>query len=95
MHVEWLGFAGTTIVILAYLPQLQHLIRERCSAGISINAYGLWAVAAVLLLAYAILVDDIVFIVLQIYHVIATSLVLTYAWRFRNSYCSTHGGHGH
>lgn len=49
MEYKWLGFVGTGLVILAYFPQLVHLVRERCSAGLSIGAYVIWAVAALLL----------------------------------------------
>ena len=29
MKMEWLGFIGTGLIVLAYIPQLLHLIRER------------------------------------------------------------------
>lgn len=43
----------TALVIVSYLPQIMHLVREGCSAGISFRAYAMWMVAAVLRLAYA------------------------------------------
>jgi len=30
-----LGFLGTGLVAMAYIPQIRHLIKEHCSAGIS------------------------------------------------------------
>ncbi|MGQ0592120.1 MAG: PQ-loop repeat-containing protein [Gammaproteobacteria bacterium] len=50
MSIHWFGYVGTALVIVAYLPQITHLIREKCSAGISFGAYAIWVVAAVLLL---------------------------------------------
>ena len=36
--IQILGFAATTLVALGYFPQIIHLWKERCSAGISISA---------------------------------------------------------
>lgn len=36
------GYAGTAVMIGAYVPQIWHLHREHCSAGISVRAYALW-----------------------------------------------------
>ena len=33
VSIEWLGFAAITLSVLAYLPQITHLIKEHCSAG--------------------------------------------------------------
>ncbi|MGH2602930.1 MAG: PQ-loop domain-containing transporter, partial [Dehalococcoidia bacterium] len=32
MSIHWFGYVGTALVIVAYLPQITHLIREKCSA---------------------------------------------------------------
>ena len=71
MSVHWLGYVGTGLVIVAYLPQIRHLVRERCSAGVSSGAYLLWGVAAMLLLSYAVARGDPVFTALQLYQVAA------------------------
>lgn len=34
-----LGFVATGLVIVGYIPQIVHLIKERCTAGISISAF--------------------------------------------------------
>ena len=36
------GFTGVGISAAAYLPQITHLIRARCSAGMSRLAFGAW-----------------------------------------------------
>jgi uncharacterized protein with PQ loop repeat len=92
MSVHWFGYVGTALVIVAYLPQITHLVREACSAGISFGAYVIWVVAAVLLLAYAILTRDPVFIALQGYQVFATGLICFYSKRFEHNLCEIHGG---
>jgi hypothetical protein len=65
MSTSWVGFAGTVIVIIAYMPQIIHLVKAQCSAGISLNAYGLWLIASFLLLAHAFNLNDPVFLALQ------------------------------
>ena len=85
-----LGYAGTILVVLAYLPQIIHLVVERCSAGLSIKAYECWIIAAALLLTYAVTTRDIVFIALQGYQLIALSLICFFGKRFERSPCEEH-----
>jgi uncharacterized protein with PQ loop repeat len=92
VSIEWVGFAGIALCILGYLPQVIHLIKERCSAGLSAGAYCTWGVAAVLLLSYAISRRDPVFIVLQTYHAGATALICYLCIRYKGHLCEEHGG---
>lgn len=94
MSIHWLGYAGTALVIVAYLPQIAHLFQEHCSAGISARAYLLWSLSAVLLLTYAIAIGDPVFIALQGYQAIATTTIYFYSKRFQYSACEIHVGKG-
>ena len=93
MSIHLLGFAGTGLVIVAYLPQVTHLIRERCSMGVSSGAYLIWGIAALLLLSYAVVKRDPVFIALQSYQLGATTLIFLLSRRYRASVCELHGGH--
>lgn len=92
MSTSWLGAIGTTLVILAYFPQIIHLINEHCSAGLSLRAYVVWGMAAILLLSYAISQGDVVFIALQSYQLVATVLICIFTHRYKNSLCEIHGG---
>lgn len=78
--------------ILAYLPQVIHLIKERCSAGLSVGAYCTWGIAAMLLLSYAISLRDPVFIALQTYQVGATVLICYFCVKYKGHFCDEHGG---
>ena len=40
------GFVGAGLAGAAYVPQISHLIRARCSAGISRLAFGVWLLAS-------------------------------------------------
>jgi uncharacterized protein with PQ loop repeat len=90
MIYQILGFIGSGLVILAYVPQIRHLIKERCSAGISRYAYVLWLTAAVLLLIHAVMINDTVFITLQAISVLATGLILFFAEKYRYGLCPIH-----
>jgi uncharacterized protein with PQ loop repeat len=92
MSVQWLGYVGTTLVALAYLPQIHHLIRERCSAGLSIRAYECWLVASVLLASYAVAVRDPVFIALQGYQLAAASIICFLSKKYQGMLCEDHDG---
>ena len=92
VSIEWLGFAGMALCVLAYLPQIIHLLKEHCSAGLSPGAYCMWVIAALMLLVYAIAKSDPVFISLQSYHVGASTLILYYCLRYRGQLCEEHGG---
>jgi uncharacterized protein with PQ loop repeat len=90
ISIEWLGFSGIALCILGYLPQVNHLIKERCSAGLSIGAYCTWGIAAVLLLSYAVVRGDYVFILLQTYQVGATALICYFCLKYKG-YTSAFG----
>ena len=83
VSTEILGFIGTTLIFLAYIPQITHLIKEKDSKGISIKAWGLWAVAGVLLLIHAIAIKDSVFITLQAINLIAISIIIVLAVKYK------------
>jgi uncharacterized protein with PQ loop repeat len=50
-----IGLTGAAIAGYAYLPQIIHLIKERCSAGISRTAFALWFLSSVLVTINAFL----------------------------------------
>jgi uncharacterized protein with PQ loop repeat len=90
MSTHWIGFAGTAIVIIAYMPQIHHLVKGQCSAGISLKAYALWLVSSSLLLAHAFYLNDIVFVALQSYQLGATMTIVIFAWKYKDSTCKLH-----
>lgn len=88
--IEMIGFIGSGLVIWAYVPQINHLIKEHCSAGISRRAYVLWFIAALLLLVHAIMIRDTVFTFLQSTNVILTLVILVFARKYKNGVCPVH-----
>lgn len=90
MMAQWLGFAGVALGLIAFLPQIFHLLKERCSAGISLRAYLLWSLAAAALFAHAWLIRDAVFIAAQGVNFLATALVTLSAKRLAGQVCEFH-----
>ena len=79
---EILGMAGITISVLAYLPQVIHLIREHCSAGVSRRAWAMWIVSSVLIGVLALHRRDPVFVLLQLSSLTSASLIVFFASRY-------------
>jgi hypothetical protein len=84
------GFAGAGLAGAAYVPQISHLIKARCSAGISRLAFEAWLLASVLTTARAIAIHAGVFVVLGGIQIVATALIMFYAARYKDTPCSSH-----
>jgi hypothetical protein len=84
------GFVGAGLAGAAYVPQISHLIRARCSAGISRLAFEVWLLASVLITARAVAIHAGVFIVLGGIQIVATALIMLYAARYKDMPCLVH-----
>src|SRR5712692_7238802 len=82
-----LGFVGTGVVAGSNVPQIWHLVKEHCSARISIRAYFLWFLASLLFLVHAAMIKDIVFILVQVVNLLAIAAVVIYAKRYETQIC--------
>ena len=89
MVFEILGFAGTILIVGAYLPVVRHLVKERCSVSVSVRAWIVWLAAAILLFGYAWSINDTVFITLQAIHMVAIVVVLGLANKYRRNICTS------
>ena len=87
-----IGFIGTILAAVGYLPQIVHLAREHCSAGVSIKAWCLWILSSVLIATHAFAVFDLVFIALQVVNIVAIATVIVLARRYEGMFCRSHGG---
>jgi hypothetical protein len=84
------GFAGAGLAGAAYVPQISHLARARCSAGISRLAFEVWLLASVLTTVRAIAIHAGVFIVLGGIQIVATALITLCAIRYKDTPCPVH-----
>jgi lipid-A-disaccharide synthase-like uncharacterized protein len=87
---EFLGIAGIAISVAAYLPQVVHLAREHCSAGVSRRAWAMWLASSLLVGALAVHRGDSVFILLQASSLTSAAAILFLARRYRGMVCATH-----
>lgn len=87
---ELAGFIGAGLAGAAYVPQISHLIRAHCSAGISRLAFGVWLAASLLVTTHAVAIRAVVFVALGVIQIGATVLVLIYSTKYANSYCTIH-----
>jgi lipid-A-disaccharide synthase-like uncharacterized protein len=87
--MEVLGWLGTTLVIVAYYPQIRHLWVEKCAWGISLLTWLIWLVASALLLIYALLRQDALFVIVQSINIVAIVITIILARR-SNQICPYH-----
>lgn len=87
---ELLGLSGAAISGYAYLPQITHLIRERCSAGLSERAFTLWLIASALITFHAVTIGAPVFVLLGCLQVVSTAVIAYYGRRYRDLVCPSH-----
>ncbi len=87
---EILGFAGMAVVAIAYVPQIVHLHRVHCSAGISLGAYWLWCVSSSLFLVHAVMIRDAVFTGVQLINLVAVAVITVLVKRYGRHVCSIH-----
>jgi len=87
---EMAGFAGAALAGIAYIPQISHLARQHCAAGISRSAFGVWLAASLLVITRAIAIHATVFIALGVVQVLATAIICVYAKVYEGSYCESH-----
>lgn len=87
--MEIIGWAGTTLVIVAYFPQIKHLVGQRCAWGISLWTWSIWLFSSSLLLGYAAMRSDALFIAVQGVNIL-TIAVTIFLVRRSNTICLYH-----
>ena len=87
------GFVGAGLAGAAYVPQIFHLIRAHCSAGISRLAFGVWLLSSLLMTARAVAIGAGVFIALGAIQIVATALIVLCAARYEDTPCPVHLPH--
>ncbi len=85
-----LGFLGTVIVAIGYLPQIRHLAKEHCSAGVSMVAWQIWLLSSILIFSHAFEMLDLVFMTLQAVNIVAIILTISLARRYQGMVCAIH-----
>ena len=89
LKIEMLGWVGTALVVIAYVPQLRHLYVEKCAWGISISTWLIWLVAGALLLSYCIFRSQTLLAFVQVSNITAIVATIILARR-SNQVCPYH-----
>ena len=84
-----IGWAGTALVIIAYYPQIHHLIVERCAWGISVLTWLIWLCSSVLLLGYCVFRRELLMSVVQGVNIAAIVITIVLVRR-SNNICPYH-----
>ena len=87
---ELAGFLGAALAGAAYVPQIWHLVKEQCSAGLSRVAFAAWLVSSLLVTSHAVASGATVFIALGAIQLTATALILFYSTKYSGAYCASH-----
>ena len=87
---ELVGIAGIVISVLAYLPQIVHLARQHCSAGVSGRAWAMWLGSSLMVGALAVHRHDPVFVLLQASTLMSARVIIVLVHRYRGMVCVTH-----
>jgi uncharacterized protein with PQ loop repeat len=84
------GYIGTALVIFGYFPQIYHLLKEHCSAGLSTKAFVIWTAASLLFLIHAITIGDIIFEIVQGISLICSLVIAVFCRIYKDQYCQYH-----
>ena len=87
---ELVGLAGIALSVLAYLPQVLHLARQHCSAGVSGRAWAMWLASSLMVGTLAIHRHDLVFILLQASTLLSATAIVVLVHRYRGMVCVAH-----
>ena len=84
------GYIGAVLAGAAYVPQIWHLIAERCSAGLSRLAFTVWLASSLLVTSHAVATHAAVFIALGLTQITAIAVIIIFAARYAHSRCASH-----
>jgi len=84
MTPHWVGMLGTALVMVAFVFQIAILVRKRKAGGLSIGSSVLNMTASTSLLAYALLRDEPMFIIIMGFQLAATLVILILNFNYRN-----------
>jgi len=77
------GFVGALIFLCSYIPQVVHLIKKKNSAGVSAVSWIMGIVGLIVLFAYAVYREDVVFMPLLFIELIVTILTLILVIKYK------------
>ncbi|MBI5420998.1 MAG: lipid-A-disaccharide synthase N-terminal domain-containing protein [Parcubacteria group bacterium] len=83
MILQTIGFAGTIIGTIAYIPQVISLLKNKNSKGVNIITWTTWLVSTVMILAYALSIHDAVFILVQLLNLVFNLIIVVLIIKYK------------
>lgn len=83
MTPHWVGMVGAALIMAAFVPQIAVLLKTRRAGALSVKSNALNMTAAISLFGYAVLRDDMIFVVTMGFQLAAAIVILALNIRFR------------
>jgi uncharacterized protein with PQ loop repeat len=75
MTPHWVGIVGSALIMLAFVPQIALLLRTRRAGALSVKSNALNTTASGVLLLYALLRGDLIFIAVMGFQLAAAIVI--------------------
>src|SRR6266542_3365732 len=85
-----ISYLGTGLIIIGYSPQIFHLIKEKCTAGLSREAFIIWSVASSCFFIHSCILKDLIFEIVQSISLFSSLIIVLYCFKYKNLYCGYH-----
>ena len=82
MTPHWVGWVGTALIMIAFIPQIRVLRKTRRAGALSVKSNAINLSASASLLAYAVVRDDLVFVIIMGFQLVATLVILGFNIRY-------------
>lgn len=83
MTPHWVGMVGAALIMAAFVPQIALLLKTRRAGALSVKSNALNMTATISLFGYAVLRDDMIFVVTMGFQLAAAIVILALNIRFR------------
>lgn len=84
MTPHWVGWVGTALTMIAFLPQIRVLRKSRRAGALSVKSNAINLTACASLLAYAVLRDDLIFVIIMGFQLASTLVILALNIRYED-----------
>jgi uncharacterized protein with PQ loop repeat len=82
---HWVGIVGTALIMAAFVPQIEVLLKTHRAGALSIKSNALNMTASISLFFYAVLRDDMIFIIAMGFQLAAAIVILVLNIRYRDT----------
>lgn len=80
---HWAGMVGTALIMAAFVPQIFVLLKTRRAGALSVKSSALNMTASISIFIYAVLRDDMIFVITMGFQLVAGIVILVLNIRYR------------